>query len=58
MYFNSFLAFTFAPSFSIIHYFLPNRGRIFPALMEKNKIKNFPTGDQTQDLLILMPMLY
>ena len=29
-------------SFSIIHNFLPNHGRILPALAEKSKIKNCP----------------
>ena len=29
-------------SFSIVRYFLPNRGRILPALTEKSKIKKLP----------------
>ena len=32
----------FSSNFSIIRHFLSNRGRILPALTEKNKIKNCP----------------
>ena len=35
-------------SFHIIRLFLPNSGRILPALTEKRKIKNCPNGDWTR----------
>ena len=45
-------------SFSIIRYFLPNPGRILPALVEKSKIKIVPSRDWTHNLQIFILMLY
>ena len=39
-------------------WYLPNSGRILPVLMEKSKIEIAITGNWTQDLLIIVPMLY